>query len=314
MGASAGNADHRGLGVFFSRNFTYNTISSLNTLVRYSHSTLITRTMRPAYHPRLSCRILSSTRPQCLVQHSLLRNQPTLRTVSTALSRRAIPSSKTLDLQHTTKRSFGLPSLSSFLPSSPNNGNGNSSPKRVLTATRTLPYTPALLFKVISSVESYSQFLPFLNESTVTARDPVTGYPTQAFLTVGYGPLSETFTSRVDCDPATWTVEARSGAKYGNGKPDGGSGGGAASGLSSFFPGASEGIFEYLSTRWELVPVAGAGAEAAGGPQTKVHLEVRFEFRNQLHATVMGAVEGQMASLMIEAFEKRIRESHTRGQ
>jgi coenzyme Q-binding protein COQ10 len=137
----------------------------------------------------------------------------------------------------------------------------------------------------------------------VTARDPQTGYPTQAFLTVGYGPLSETFTSRVDCDPANWTVEARSGAKYG--KPDGGS-----SGLSSFFPGASEGIFEYLSTRWELVPATGAG----GGPQTKVNLEVRFEFRNQLHATVMGAVEGQMASVMIEAFEKRIRESHTRGE
>jgi coenzyme Q-binding protein COQ10 len=165
---------------------------------------------------------------------------------------------------------------------------------------------------VISSVESYSQFLPFLNESTVTARDPETGYPTQAYLTVGYGPLSETFTSRVDCDPSNWIVEARSGAKYG--KPDGSSSGGgsASSGLSGFFPGASEGIFEYLSTKWELVPVA--PLEAQGGPQTKVNLEVRFEFRNQLHATVMGAVEGQMASTMIEAFEKRIRESHTRGQ
>jgi coenzyme Q-binding protein COQ10 len=148
----------------------------------------------------------------------------------------------------------------------------------------------------------------------VTARDPETGYPAQAFLTVGYGPLSETFTSRVDCDPATWTVEARSGAQYGDGKADAGKGSGSGGGgLSSFFPGASEGIFEYLSTRWELVPVK-AGGEGSGEPQTKVNLEVRFEFRNQLHATVMGAVEGQMASIMIEAFEKRIRESHTRGQ
>jgi coenzyme Q-binding protein COQ10 len=45
-----------------------------------------------------------------------------------------------------------------------------------------------------------------------------------------------------------------------------------------------------------------------------VKLEVRFEFRNQLHATVMGAVEGQMANVMIEAFEKRIRETHSQGQ
>lgn len=275
--------------------------------------------MRPACHPRLPSRtILSSTQPQCLAQRILPRNQPTPRTLSTALTRRAIPQRSPTtnpNHHHTQKRTFGLPSLSSFLPSSPNNNGGNnSSPKRVLTATRTLPYTPALLFKVISSVESYSQFLPFLNESTVTARDPETGYPTQAFLTVGYGPLSETFTSRVDCDPATWTVEARSGAQYGDGKADAGKGSGSGGGgLSSFFPGASEGIFEYLSTRWELVPVK-AGGEGSGEPQTKVNLEVRFEFRNQLHATVMGAVEGQMASIMIEAFEKRIRESHTRGQ
>lgn len=267
--------------------------------------------MRPAYHPRLSCRtLLSSTRAQSLPSRSLPHGQPTPRTLNTTTRPQTRIQPKTSNPLHTTKRSFGLPSLSSFLPSSPN-GN-NDSPKRVLTATRTLPYTPALLFKVISSVESYSQFLPFLNESTVTTRDPETGYPTQAYLTVGYGPLSETFTSRVDCDPVNWIVEARSGAKYG--KADGGSSSsaGASSGLSGFFPGASEGIFEYLSTKWELVPVA--PVEAQRGPQTKVNLEVRFEFRNQLHATVMGAVEGQMASVMIEAFEKRIRESHTRGQ
>ncbi|CEJ55725.1 hypothetical protein PMG11_01963 [Penicillium brasilianum] len=268
--------------------------------------------MRPACHSRLSCRtLLSSTRLQALPSRSLLLGQSTPRSLSTRPRPNTCIQSKISSPLHTTKRSFGLPSLSSFLPSSPN-GNNNS-PKRVLTATRTLPYSPALLFKVISSVESYSQFLPFLNESTVTARDPETGYPTQAYLTVGYGPLSETFTSRVDCDPANWIVEARSGAKYG--KPDGsssGGGDGASSGLSGFFPGASEGIFEYLCTKWELVPVA--PLEAQGGPQTKVNLEVQFEFRNQLHATVMGAVEGQMASVMIEAFEKRIRESHTQGQ
>ncbi|KAJ5682037.1 Cyclase/dehydrase [Penicillium maclennaniae] len=123
------------------------------------------------------------------------------------------------------RRAFSLPSLSSFIPSP----KGNSDPKRVLTATRTLPFSPALLFKVISSVESYSQFLPFLTASTVTARDPNSGYPTQAFLTVGYGPLSETFTSRVDCDSAKGVVEARSGAKYAQ-KTEA-----AKSGLGGFF-------------------------------------------------------------------------------
>ncbi|KAJ5579685.1 uncharacterized protein N7459_005670 [Penicillium hispanicum] len=210
----------------------------------------------------------------------------------------------------TTRRAFNLSSLSSLLPSNGNN-NGNNSSERVLTASRTLPYPPALLFEVISSVESYSQFLPFLTASTVTARDPGTGYPTQAYLTVGYGPLSETFTSRVDCDPAKLVVEARSGAKYGQSAGHEGESN-AVSGLSAFFPGANEGIFEYLSTRWELAPLAAVGAP--GDPRTKVSLEVRFEFKNQLHATVMGAVEGQMAGVMIEAFEKRIRETHGKGQ
>lgn len=201
----------------------------------------------------------------------------------------------------TPRRAFGLPSLSSFIPSS----NGNNDTKRVLTATRTLPYSPTLLFKVISSVESYSQFLPFLTASTVTARDPESGYPTQAFLTVGYGPLSETFTSRVDCDQAKGLVEARSGAKYGQKSAE------AKSGMSGFFPGANEGIFEYLDTKWQLAPLE---SDNMGGPRTKVDLEVRFEFKNQLHAAMMSAVEGQMANVMIEAFEKRIRETHSQGQ
>ena len=248
-------------------------------------------------------RPIRTLRPQGRALTSTLRTQPTeLRAHQAILSiNTATPTHSAPSIKHTPKtqtRSFNLSSLASFLPT---NGDGNNSPKRVLTASRILPYSPELLFKVISSVESYSQFLPFLNASTVTARDPETGYPTQAFLTVGYGPLSETFTSLVDCDRSKWVVEARSGAKYG--KPDAAAA--QSGGLSGFFPGASEGIFEYLSTRWELAPLEGKGT-----PQTKVNLEVQFEFKNQLHATVMGAVEGQMAGVMIEAFEKRMKEMH----
>ncbi|RDW69132.1 ubiquinone-binding COQ10-like protein [Aspergillus mulundensis] len=206
------------------------------------------------------------------------------------------------------KRTF----LSSFIPSPPqssNNGNNNNNNNghdkaRILTASRTLPYKPEPLFNVISSVESYEQFLPFLTASTVTARDSETGLPSQAYLTVGYGPLSETFTSKVDCDRARWVVEARSGERFVQQAPKKeASGLGALASLAGF-PGADEGIFEYLSTRWELVPEAEAS--------TTVKLEIRFEFKNQLYVSMMSAVEGQMARIMIEAFEKRIREVHGR--
>ncbi|KAJ6137961.1 hypothetical protein N7471_004447 [Penicillium samsonianum] len=241
-------------------------------------------------------------------QHVSHQFKTSTRTIITtqrpSLHRNLLPTNGT----KTTTRAFGLPDLSSFLPNS--NNNNNNSPHRVLTATRNLPYNPTLLYKVISSVEAYSQFLPFLTASTVTARDPETGYPTQAFLTVGYGPLSETFTSRVICDVEKLTVEAKSGANYGKEGQAGKSS--SSSGLSGFLPGANEGLFEYLVTKWELVPVSPAGTQ--GGPLTKVNLEVRFEFRSQMHATLMSAVEGQMAGVMIEAFEKRIREVEGKGQ
>ena len=107
-------------------------------------------------------------------------------------------------------------------------------------------------------------------------------------------------------------MEAKSGANYSK-EVQGAQAGksSSSSGLSGFFPGANEGLFEYLTTRWELVPVSPA---AQGAPLTKVNLEVRFEFRSQMHATLMSAVEGQMAGVMIEAFEKRIREVEGKGQ
>lgn len=215
--------------------------------------------------------------------------------------RRAIPSSPHIPLQSlnthqplrlpprhrptlstTPIRSFHLPDLSSLFPS---NGGSNSSntpnkSNNTVTATRTLPYPPEPLYKVISSVESYSQFLPFLTTSTVTARDPETNSPTRAFLTVGYGPVSETFTSEVRCDRSNWVVEAKSGGKN---------------------PAADEGVFEFLNTKWVLRPLDGNGS-------TRVDLEISLEFRSPVHAAMLGAVKGEMAGVMIEAFEKRIRE------
>lgn len=237
-----------------------------------------------------------------------------------SLSARVQTQTSRLQAIHTsTSRFFGLPSLSSLLSSnSSNSNNNNGGHQRILTATRTLPYEPSPLFKVISSVDAYAKFLPFLTESTVTARDPVTGYPTRAFLTIGYGPISETFTSRVDCLPQSWVVEARSGPQYetfegevnqsaGN---DAGVGAAATATARSVVGGSMTGqthsVFEFLNTRWQLVPIQVQSPGRA--PLTEVRLEIQFEFRSRLHAAMMGTVESQMAGLMIEAFERRIHE------
>lgn len=181
-------------------------------------------------------------------------------------------------------RSFNVPSLSSFTPPQT-----STPPARTLSASRTLAFPPLPLFRIISAVESYREFLPFITASTVTARDRTTGYPTQAYLTVGYGPLSETFYSKVECNEASWSVSARSGdiafQRKGEEKPD-------------------AGLFEYLDTIWKLEPQEG---RAIGMELTKVNLVVNYRFRNAMHAAMMSAVENQVAGMMIEAFEKRVR-------
>ncbi|KAL1976692.1 hypothetical protein VTN31DRAFT_2974 [Thermomyces dupontii] len=191
---------------------------------------------------------------------------------------------------HPSRTFLNLPNV---FPSPAKNSNQNDSEIRTLRASRTLPFSPAPLFEIIASVHSYADFLPFLTASTVTKRDPATGYPTEAFLTVGYGPFSETFTSRVDCDPRNWVVEARSGGKSSADNDDG-----------RPVPGADEGIFSFLLTRWTLLP----RESVDGNATTEVNLEIRFRFENPVHTAMMVAVEDKVAAVMIEAFERRIRE------
>jgi len=66
----------------------------------------------------------------------------------------------------------------------------------------------------------------------------------------------------------------------------------------------NEDVFDYLSTRWELIPLPSSG----GLQRTRVQLDIRFQFRNQFHAAVMSAIEDKVAGAMIEAFENRIRD------
>ncbi|KAK2767645.1 hypothetical protein FQN54_003803 [Arachnomyces sp. PD_36] len=235
---------------------------------------------------------------------TLLSSSLLLRTLRTPLSKPPTSTPTTT----TSLRPFHLPSLSSLTSGS--SSPFSTPPPRTLTATRTLPHPPTPLFRTISSVDSYSQFLPFLSASTVTARDKLTNYPTRAFLTVGYGGFQETFTSEVECvcDPGNgngkWVVEARSGRGVDEQQGKDGKEG--------------EGLFEYLNTRWELFPVdksarkgqQGGGVVAKASPpvETKVQLEIQFRFRSAIHAAVMSAVEDRVAAMMIEAFEKRMKE------
>jgi coenzyme Q-binding protein COQ10 len=59
---------------------------------------------------------------------------------------------------------------------------------------RTLPYTPEQMFDLVADIGKYPDFLPWCLSSRITRRD---GNIVYADLTIGYGPVRETFGSRV---------------------------------------------------------------------------------------------------------------------
>ncbi|KIW01783.1 uncharacterized protein PV09_06955 [Verruconis gallopava] len=178
-----------------------------------------------------------------------------------------------------------------------------SPPTQSLTASRTLPYPPRPIYSVIADVDSYSNFLPFCESSTVTSwsqpdRDG-RKWPSEAELLVGWKGVTEAFTSRIYCIPGR-IVEAVSGATqttlprheiahhFG---PE-----------SSFASKEQKhGVLSHLLTRWT---VRQAKQDASS---TDVSLAIEFQFSNPIYSAMSGAVADKVASYMIEAFEQRVR-------
>ncbi|CZT02557.1 hypothetical protein WAI453_002090 [Rhynchosporium graminicola] len=184
-----------------------------------------------------------------------------------------------------------------------------------LTATRILPYKSTSLYTVIADIDSYSDFLPYCQESKVTkwSQPDKDGkrWPSEADLKVGWGGYEETFTSRLFCDPGA-TVEALGGeAQTSLTKADIGH---HSETLDS--PAVANNIFKSLSTVWTVRPFH--YKPPSGRPQTdkavlpareqtEVHLAIEFTFANPIYAALSKAVAPKVASIMIEAFEVRAR-------
>ncbi|GAB1314072.1 Coenzyme Q-binding protein coq10, mitochondrial [Madurella fahalii] len=222
--------------------------------------------------------------------------------------------------------------LLSALPNLSPTGNQQGPPPKTLRARRILPYPAAQIYTLIADVDSYSAFLPHCTHSQVTswvttATTPTTTttttspqrHPAQADLTVGWGPFTQTYTSRVYCVPGE-VVEAVSGdaepslprevlrrAGYG---VDGGTTGGRTQM-------AEGGIFKSLVTRWTVKPVAArasAGAGEGGGESTEVTLSVTFQFANPALGFAVGQMADDKVDEMVEAFEERARRLYGRGK
>lgn len=196
-------------------------------------------------------------------------------------------------------------------------------PTHTLTTVRTLPYVDRDLFRIIADVDAYAAFLPHCTVSRVThwrqERSTSSTWPARADLTVGWGPLSQTYSSRVYCIPSRGVVEAVSGQ---GGVPTLTADERAELGLADhdrnreMQEDAAEAIrvgagrpeddpFESLVTRWTVAPMDGSKPATETVPWSRVELRIRFQFRNPLYQLAAAQVGNEMATKMIEAFEKR---------
>ncbi|EAQ90707.1 hypothetical protein CHGG_02642 [Chaetomium globosum CBS 148.51] len=176
--------------------------------------------------PSLSQSSLPPATP--IIQANLPQPKPATATTTTAAATITRPLSTTPP----------RPWLLSALPNLAASTNGGPSPPKTLRARRVLPYPAAQIYTLIADIDSYTHFLPHCPHSRVTkwvttpptpitmpttdgssnappqkatgtaaATPPGTRHPALADLTVGWGPFTQTYTSRVYCVPGS-VVEA----------------------------------------------------------------------------------------------------------
>jgi coenzyme Q-binding protein COQ10 len=139
--------------------------------------------------------------------------------------------------------------------------------------TRRVRHTPDQMFDLVADIEKYPEFVPMCERLMVRGRQSHSdGRETLvSAMTVGYGSINETFTSRVTLDRAASTITV----EY------------------------LQGPFRHLVNRWRFVAVDGRPGEA------DVHFFIDYEFRNRLLGAMMGAVFDKAFRRLSAAFETR---------
>ena len=134
--------------------------------------------------------------------------------------------------------------------------------------TRIVPYTADLMYRVVSDVERYPQFLPWVVALRVLSRGE---NRMTAEMAVGYGALRERYVSDVVLDPAIRRIDV---TQVEDGK----------------------GPFKVLENHWRFTP-HDEGCE--------VEFSILFEFRSRLLHSVAGSKFEKVMLKMADAFEDR---------
>jgi coenzyme Q-binding protein COQ10 len=142
--------------------------------------------------------------------------------------------------------------------------------------TRRVPYSARQMFAIVADVERYPEFLPLCEGLIVRSRqtkgDKSSGEESvlTATMTVGYGAIKESFTSRVTLRAAQNEI------------------------LVAYL----DGPFHHLDNRWRFRDVAGG---------SEIHFFIDYAFASRLLGLSMGAMFDRAVKKYAEAFEARAR-------
>ncbi|CAK7903169.1 coenzyme Q-binding protein Coq10p, mitochondrial [[Candida] anglica] len=139
-----------------------------------------------------------------------------------------------------------------------------------------LNFTPELLFDVVSDVSQYHEFVPFVEESFVSATDSH-NLPAEAGLRVGWKQFDEKFTCKLTCEKNK-SVKAES---------------------------LTVSLFESLNTQWKFREVKNPHIRTSS---CEVELSLSYAFKNPVYNAVSSLFSEQVTQLMIKAFEQRARD------
>ena len=144
----------------------------------------------------------------------------------------------------------------------------NGDLEKTLDMYRVVPLTPELMYKVVSDVESYDEFLPFCYRSTILRQQKHTF---DAQLTVGFQVFQEKYTSRVRLDPEALIVKAHL---------------------------LDSGLFSRMDSRWHL-------QRTSDPAHCRIAFHVEFSVKSPLHAATINTFFEDLSKQQMDAFVRR---------
>lgn len=140
----------------------------------------------------------------------------------------------------------------------------------VYETTHPVAHSAEEMFALVARVEDYPKFLPLCEELTVKRREQHDGKEVLvATMTVGYGMINESFTTKVHFDPAARTI------------------------LVEYL----DGPFTFLENRWYFQPDGPCACE--------VEFYIAYAFHSRLFERLVGRLFAKAVERYTSAFEAR---------